>query len=58
MKKFFPRAEVRSFTLAVARARFVWLVVAALLLPLAASLSRNTERSGSDRFEAQEEAAR
>ncbi len=34
-------------TLTLARARFVWLLVAALLLPLAASLSRNTKHTSS-----------
>ena len=50
MNKLFPKPEERSFTVSVARARFVWLFVAALLLPIAASLSHNTPRS--DRFEA------
>jgi hypothetical protein len=39
--------EERSMTLTLARARFVWLLVAALLLPLAASLSRNTKHTSS-----------
>ena len=50
MEKLFLKREQRSFTSSVARARFLWLLIAALLLPFAASLSRNTERS--ERFEA------
>jgi hypothetical protein len=44
MDKFFPRAEERSFTASVARARFLWLLVAALLLPLAASLAHEADQ--------------
>ncbi len=50
MTKLFSKAEERTFTSSVARARFVWLFIAALLLPLAASLSRNAPKS--ERFEA------
>ncbi|MGZ3651611.1 MAG: hypothetical protein ACXVB9_07570 [Bdellovibrionota bacterium] len=49
MKIFFLRAEERSFTSSVARARFLWLLVASLLLPFAASLSHNAQHS--DRFD-------
>lgn len=46
-KLFFLKADERSFTASVARGRFLWLLIAALLLPLAASLSHNTRHSES-----------
>ncbi len=50
MQRFFVRQEERSFTQAVARGRFLWLLVAALALPLAASLAENSAKS--ERFDA------
>lgn len=47
--QLFHRPDDRSFTTHVARARFLWLLVAALALPLAASLSGGVEHS--DRFQ-------
>lgn len=35
---------MKNPTSPAAKARFLWLLIAALLLPLAASLSRNSER--------------
>ncbi len=49
MAKIFMKAEERSFTSSIARARFLWLFVAALLLPVAASLAHNTKQS--ERFD-------
>jgi hypothetical protein len=50
MTKIFNRpAEERSFTIAIARGRFLWLFMAAMLLPFAASLS--TTASHSEQFE-------
>jgi hypothetical protein len=50
MTKIFSRpVEERSFTIAIARGRFMWLFMAAMLLPFAASLS--TTAAHSDQFE-------
>lgn len=46
---FFRKHEERSFTIAIARGRFLWLLVASLALPFAASLSHSA--SHSEQFE-------
>ena len=46
MRSLFTRTDdQRSFTVAIARGRFLWLVVASLLLPFAASLSTSAQHS-------------
>ena len=45
MDKIFLKPEERSFTTMAARARFLWLVIAALLLPWAASLSHEAQHT-------------